>query len=164
MGPHIGSYARALLKFHHILSSQKKRTIRHSARDLGLVGICKVGYPGVLAVEGSEEQVGCYVREIKVRYVRLRSGTSLFYQLNATSCYAVYPFMYLDVQSLRWASCTLANLMTGLSDSDLQMSKLADISSSGVVMVEKMSEVGFFMRRAGLEGWWRAVMGYAKGG
>ncbi|KAH8117606.1 hypothetical protein DFH11DRAFT_1031937 [Phellopilus nigrolimitatus] len=144
--------SRALLTFHHILSSQKKRIIRHSARELNLTGICKIGYPGVLAVEGREAQVGRYVREIK---------------------------------SLRWASCTLADLTTGLSDADMQMSKAVSAEShpsrsksdselgsergstaksAGIVMVEKMNEVGTYMQRAGLEEWWRRAMGYAKGG
>lgn len=61
-----GSNARALLTFHHILSSRKKTIIQKSAKELGLVGICKVGYPGVLAVEGGEQPVRQYVREIKV--------------------------------------------------------------------------------------------------
>ncbi|KAI5119091.1 hypothetical protein M0805_004863 [Coniferiporia weirii] len=126
----VGSNARALLTFHHILSSKKKRVIWQSSRDLRLAGICKVGYPGVLAVEGSEESVGRYVREIK---------------------------------SLRWASCVLADKTTGISDSDLKMSEQTDATENGLVMVEKMNEVGSFMRRAGLEDWWRRAMGYMKG-
>ena len=69
---HFGtSYSRALLTFHHILSSKKKKVIREAARERHLCGICKIGYPGVLAVEGGQEQVGDYVRQIKVSSVRL---------------------------------------------------------------------------------------------
>ncbi|PAV23307.1 alpha beta-hydrolase [Pyrrhoderma noxium] len=41
------------------------RIIKQSAKENGLHGICKIGYPGVLAVEGHEEKVAAYVREIK---------------------------------------------------------------------------------------------------
>lgn len=58
--------ARALLTFHHIILSEKRRIIKQSAKENGLHGICKIGYPGVLAVEGHEEKVAAYVREIKV--------------------------------------------------------------------------------------------------
>lgn len=34
----------------------------------------------------------------------------------------------------------------------------------GVTVVEKMNEVGAFMRAAGLGFWWRTSMGYAKRG
>ena len=61
-----GLNARLLLTFHHILSEKKKAFIRKEARELGLFGICKVGYPGVLAVEGKEESVSTYLHGIKV--------------------------------------------------------------------------------------------------
>lgn len=32
----------------------------------------------------------------------------------------------------------------------------------GIQMVDKMSEVGSFMRAAGVEKWWRLGMGYTK--
>lgn len=64
-------HSRALLTFHHILSSRKKDAIRSVAKDLDIVGICKVGYPGILAVEGEDIHVKRYVREIKVRRISL---------------------------------------------------------------------------------------------
>lgn len=128
-----GLNARLLLTFHHILSDKKKAYIRKEARELGLHGVCKVGYPGVLAVEGREENVSTYAHGIK---------------------------------SLRWASCNLADHSTGLVDADLRMRKaLADnmsFTGPGIVLVEKMSNVGTLMRHAGLEDWWRRAMGYSK--
>lgn len=59
-------YSRALLTFHHILSSRKKDAIRSVAKDMDIVGICKVGYPGILAIEGEDFCVKRYIREIKV--------------------------------------------------------------------------------------------------
>lgn len=61
-----GLNARLLLTFHHILSEKKKAFIRKEARELGLHGVCKIGYPGVLAVEGREENVCTYAQGIKV--------------------------------------------------------------------------------------------------
>ncbi|GJE86616.1 hypothetical protein PsYK624_026960 [Phanerochaete sordida] len=127
-----GLNARLLFTFHHILSEKKKTFIRKEARELGLYGICKIGYPGVLAVEGTEESVSTYAHGIK---------------------------------SLRWASCTLADHSKGLTDDDLRMRVALAKSSSatpGVMMVEKMSDVGAFMRTAQLEEWWRQAMGYSK--
>lgn len=151
MKPIHGANARALLTFHHIISTRKKRTIRKAALDLEVYGICKVGYPGILAVEGTEEKVGKYVREIKVC-----SNLHLFiWRL----------LIFSPCQSLRWASCTLTNLTRDLSEADLRMVEARRTASkgAGVDMLEKMSEVGAYMRQVGLEDWWRSSMGY-KGG
>lgn len=80
------TYCRALLTFHHILSTRKKEIIKDSARKLNLVGVCKVGYPGVLAVEGSELQVKQYIREIKVRISKSFSLTSFLIYLPSLHC------------------------------------------------------------------------------
>ncbi|KAH7102433.1 hypothetical protein BKA62DRAFT_103421 [Auriculariales sp. MPI-PUGE-AT-0066] len=58
-------HRRALLFMHHILSSKKRATIRDEARALGLVGLVKVGYPGVLIVQGHATNVVEYVSRIK---------------------------------------------------------------------------------------------------
>lgn len=138
--------ARILLTFHHILSKKKKAVITSEARKLGLVGICKVGYPGVLAVEGKEVQVLNYVREIKVL------------------AWVYWHHNFSSFKSMRWASCTQAAFVTGLFDSDLKMSNATSLSGTGVEMVEKMADVGLFMRKAGLENWWKTGMGYTRGG
>ena len=67
-------------------------------------------------------------------------------------------------QSLRWASCIQAGYSEDLSDVDLKMRKAMSDSVTGVQMVERTSDVGIFMRQAGLEEWWRKAMGYTKGG
>ncbi|EJD38355.1 hypothetical protein AURDEDRAFT_172596 [Auricularia subglabra TFB-10046 SS5] len=58
-------HRRALLFFHHILSSKKKAFIRDEGRALGVSGLCKVGYPGVLVVQGPDERVQEYVSRVK---------------------------------------------------------------------------------------------------
>lgn len=150
MKPPTGLNARILLTFHHILSEKKKAVIRKDARELGLIGICKVGYPGVLAVEGKDEHVAQYVRGIKVSQRPILSR----------------PLVddHSPNQSLRWASCTLMDNSTGLSESDLRMHNATSALASGVLIVAQMSDVGLFMRQAGLEEWWRIAMGYTKGG
>lgn len=61
-----GCYARALLVLHHIRAKRKKVTIQQAAKVLNLTGICKIGYPGILAVEGEEKQVREFIRIVKV--------------------------------------------------------------------------------------------------
>lgn len=41
---------RALMTFHHILSAKKKTTLHAWSAELGLQGLLKVGYPGMLLV------------------------------------------------------------------------------------------------------------------
>lgn len=74
-----GTYGRALLIFHHILSSQKKKTIGESARVLNIYGICKVGYPGMLVAEGQESELKEYTRRIKVRNEDLYDRVQRYY-------------------------------------------------------------------------------------
>lgn len=64
----MSSHRRALLFFHHILSKRKRLYIREHARDLAVSGICKVGFPGVLVVQGAAPSLTRYVADIKVRF------------------------------------------------------------------------------------------------
>ena len=59
-------YSRALFTFHHILARSKKKSIMENSKDLHLSGICKVGYPGLLAVEGEGQTVKDFIKLIKV--------------------------------------------------------------------------------------------------
>ena len=43
-----------LLWFHHIKSQTKRRDIVDWARELGLRGFCKPGYPGIIVCEGEQ--------------------------------------------------------------------------------------------------------------
>lgn len=46
---------RTLYWFHHIKSPAKRRVIVAAARELGIGGFCKVGYPGVIVAEGARD-------------------------------------------------------------------------------------------------------------
>lgn len=45
---------RVWIWFHHIKNPAKKKSICDWAKELGLIGVCKPGYPGVLIAQGSE--------------------------------------------------------------------------------------------------------------
>ena len=53
---------RRCVYYHHILSTMKRQCITRWAKVLRLNGFCKIGYPGLLLVEGPEENVAEYVR------------------------------------------------------------------------------------------------------
>eukprot|EP00397_Hematodinium_sp_SG-2012_P058482 GEMP01074022.1.p1 GENE.GEMP01074022.1~~GEMP01074022.1.p1 ORF type:complete len:257 (+),score=55.85 GEMP01074022.1:82-852(+) len=52
---------RRLMYSHHILASSKRRAIVDWAKQLELGGFSKIGYPGVIVVEGDEDNVRSYV-------------------------------------------------------------------------------------------------------
>ena len=56
---------RRCVYFHHILSRHKRCVIMNMARRLDLRGFCKVGYPGVLIVEGAEGACEFYVQTLQ---------------------------------------------------------------------------------------------------
>ena len=61
------SYARVLLIVHSIFSAEKRNFIQNKAKELDLSGLCKHGFPlGIIAVEGREERVNNYMKQIKV--------------------------------------------------------------------------------------------------
>ena len=66
-------HGRVLFVFHHLLSGAKKKAIREQASSLSLVGICKVGYPGVLAIYGHTRELKEYIRTVKVTHTYLQS-------------------------------------------------------------------------------------------
>jgi hypothetical protein len=57
--------SRAWVWFHHIMSAAKKRCIEVWAAELGLGGVCKPGFPGVLVVEGAAPAVAEYLARLK---------------------------------------------------------------------------------------------------
>ncbi|WFD04263.1 hypothetical protein MOBT1_002968 [Malassezia obtusa] len=91
MGPSRGHDAaqRALMAFHHILSSKKISTLHAWAQELGLQGILKTGYPGVVLVADrapdAQTNVAEYVRRIK----RLPWQTCELRLLEPVSCRGV---------------------------------------------------------------------------
>ena len=56
---------RRCVYFHHILSRHKRCVIMNMARLLDLRGFCKIGYPGVLIVEGAEGACEFYVQTLQ---------------------------------------------------------------------------------------------------
>jgi hypothetical protein len=140
---HAPAHRRALLFFHHILSQKKRSFIRASARDLRVSGICKVGHPGVLVVQGDERAVAAYVRGIKACHIipalhLLRTAALTF------------------AQALRWQSCAL-----NASD-PLPPAELADFGDD-MCELEDMKALGARMRDAppGWYDWWTHAMGFA---
>ncbi|CUS07995.1 unnamed protein product [Tuber aestivum] len=55
----------ALLWFHHLLSTQKRKNIVTWARPLRLSGYSRPGYPGALFIEGEKESVEEYTSQLK---------------------------------------------------------------------------------------------------
>lgn len=90
--------SRALLTFHHIFSSKKKEIIRKAAKEISIYGICKIGYPGVLAVEGEEGNIKRYIREIKVRLLLTPPKHSWVDSLSTVTALAI---MYVERYNLR---------------------------------------------------------------
>jgi len=58
-------FSHALMTSHHLISHHKRRDLQHWASSLSLVGFCKVGHPGVIYVQGSEDSVNEFVQNVK---------------------------------------------------------------------------------------------------
>mmetsp|Transcript_14692 Transcript_14692/g.55367 ORF Transcript_14692/g.55367 Transcript_14692/m.55367 type:complete len:264 (+) Transcript_14692:354-1145(+) len=56
---------RVWIWFHHIKNPAKKKAICDWAKELGLVGACKPGYPGVLIAQGSESACKEYTSRLR---------------------------------------------------------------------------------------------------
>lgn len=56
---------RRAIYFHHIIATNKRRLVKELALDLGLAGFSKIGWPGVVVVEGPESAVEEYVRQLQ---------------------------------------------------------------------------------------------------
>ena len=50
--------------FHHIISGKKRGTIRALAAELGIGGVYKIGWPGVMLCEGPDGALETFVREL----------------------------------------------------------------------------------------------------
>jgi len=55
----------AIIWSHHLLATSKRKDIIEWSDELGLWGISKPGYPGVIIVEGLEEYVDQFLKRIK---------------------------------------------------------------------------------------------------
>ncbi|KAF4040595.1 hypothetical protein GN244_ATG07270 [Phytophthora infestans] len=56
---------RRAIYFHHIIASNKRRVVKEWASELQLGGFSKIGWPGVVIVEGLEPNVQEYVRRLQ---------------------------------------------------------------------------------------------------
>ncbi|GMF25988.1 unnamed protein product [Phytophthora fragariaefolia] len=56
---------RRAIYFHHIIASNKRRVVKEWALELQLSGFSKIGWPGVVIVEGAEPDVQEYVRRLQ---------------------------------------------------------------------------------------------------
>ncbi len=66
---------RILVHFHHIIAQSKRRAILEGACELEIGGICKIGWPGLLVMEGPED--GCNellrrLRRLKWQMMKIR--------------------------------------------------------------------------------------------
>ncbi|KAL6750204.1 hypothetical protein V8C86DRAFT_878697 [Haematococcus lacustris] len=72
--------------FHHIKSLAKRKAILQSARDLQLGGACKPGFPGVILVEGFEQDVEEFtagIRAMRWQAMQVRGRESRTLRPNA---------------------------------------------------------------------------------
>ncbi|OQS02351.1 YSHH motif [Thraustotheca clavata] len=56
---------RRAIYFHHIIATSKRRVVLDWAKELGLGGFSKIGWPGVIIAEGQEPCVVEYVRRLQ---------------------------------------------------------------------------------------------------
>ncbi|TMW68603.1 hypothetical protein Poli38472_006071 [Pythium oligandrum] len=76
---------RRAIYFHHIIASTKRRVVKEWALELDLGGFSKIGWPGVVIVEGDEDAAQEYVRRLQhlrwkqmvVRGEQTESGESI---------------------------------------------------------------------------------------
>lgn len=61
----VGEQQLAMCYMHHLLSSKKRRDIRHWAEELSIRGFVKCGYPGILVVEGLQSDLHEYLARLK---------------------------------------------------------------------------------------------------
>ncbi len=71
--PHV--LGRRLIYFHHLINKHKREFVVRGAVAHGLGGYSKYGWPGVVVVEGEEEEVQAYVRllqQLRWQEIRVR--------------------------------------------------------------------------------------------
>ena len=63
----------ALLTSHHLISPTKRRNLYQWSSQLNITGFAKVGHPGVMYAEGSQEDVEEFVQNVKaMQWLALR--------------------------------------------------------------------------------------------
>ncbi|KAG1700345.1 hypothetical protein DVH05_012146 [Phytophthora capsici] len=101
---------RRAIYFHHIIASNKRRVVKEWARELQLGGFSKIGWPGVVIVEGAESNVQEYVRRLQhLRWKQITVRGEQTEEVNETSTQ--------DIDSLRRLPCTFHEFPeNGMSD------------------------------------------------
>ncbi|KAF0696150.1 Aste57867_13066 [Aphanomyces stellatus] len=56
---------RRAIYFHHIIAPGKRQVVKDWAKELGLGGFAKIGWPGVIIAEGIEAYVAEYVKRLQ---------------------------------------------------------------------------------------------------
>lgn len=56
---------RRSIYFHHIIATNKRKIVKYLAHQLDLGGYSKIGWPGIVIVEGVESNVQEYVRQLQ---------------------------------------------------------------------------------------------------
>jgi len=54
-----------MLRFHHIKSPMKRKSISAWAKELSLTGLSRPGSPGIVLVEGTESDISQYISWLK---------------------------------------------------------------------------------------------------
>ncbi|KAG1902693.1 uncharacterized protein F5891DRAFT_978580 [Suillus fuscotomentosus] len=63
----------ALLTSHHLVSPTKRRSLQRWSSELSISGFAKVGYPGVIYAQGSQENIQEFVANVKcMQWLALR--------------------------------------------------------------------------------------------
>jgi hypothetical protein len=58
-------YYHALLTSHHLVSPTKRRSLQRWSSELSICGFAKAGYPGIIYVQGAQENIEEFVSNVK---------------------------------------------------------------------------------------------------
>ncbi|KAJ7157307.1 hypothetical protein C8R46DRAFT_1293863 [Mycena filopes] len=73
IGDSAGPRFHALFTSHHLISPKKRRSLQQWANALSVAGFAKVGYPGVIYLQGGEDSVEEFVANVKaMQWLALR--------------------------------------------------------------------------------------------
>ncbi|GAA5870394.1 hypothetical protein JCM16303_001988 [Sporobolomyces ruberrimus] len=130
--------AITLIWSHHLLATSKRKDIVAWSTELKLFGISKPGYPGVIVIEGSKENVDDFVWRIKQLQWK-----ALQIRCEQDGALITPPEEISPMDSLEWVMRNRSQLGPVLStDSNEKIC---------VKEVEGLNDLGDIMRKAGLE-------------
>ncbi|GAA5851902.1 hypothetical protein JCM5353_005879 [Sporobolomyces roseus] len=127
-----------LLWSHHLLATSKRKDIVSWSTELRLFGISKPGYPGVIVIEGSQENVDEFVYRIKQLQWK-----ALQVRCEEDGAVVIPPKDVPVTEALEWVVRNRSHLGPVLSQ---------DVHDKICVReVEGLNDLGDIMRKAGLE-------------